>query len=167
MAGAVTGVFTWLSAALVLGWAVALTVHDLRERRLPDVLTLPAVPVVWTAAALCAHGAAVLGGVGWFLLCVLPGRWSPRLRAGGGDAKLALSLGCAATAAAGPVGLAAAVTGASVVTLLYGAVAATVTGRVAGRGRRSRGAGLPHGPGMLTATLAVVVVSVVLNGGWW
>lgn len=141
-----------IGGLIVLAWAGTLTVYDIRYRRLPDWLTLPAVPVAWVVVVLLGHGWAVVGGVAWFLLCVLPGMLSVRLRAGGGDAKLALSLGAVATAAGGAVGLAATIAAASVMTLLF-ALFPTV-----------RSAALPHGPGMLGATAAV---TGVINSGVW
>ncbi|MEY8565397.1 A24 family peptidase [Corynebacteriaceae bacterium 7-707] len=143
----------WIAGGLaVLAWAVALTVQDLRHRRLPDLLTVPAVPVVWAVVLVTGHGWAVLGGVSWFLMCVLPGRLSDRLRAGGGDAKLALSLGAVAAATGGVVGLLWTVAVASVVTLLFALIPGV------------RNDSVPHGPGMLAAT---AVVTGVINGGQW
>ncbi|MGO3361182.1 MAG: prepilin peptidase [Corynebacterium sp.] len=142
-----------LGGAVVLVWALALAVWDFRHRRLPDILTLPAVPVVWAAAIVTGHGWAVLGGLGWFLVCVLPGLVSARMRVGGGDAKLALSLGAVALGTGGVAGLLLAVGGASLVTL----VIAGVTGR---------GGGVPHGPGMLLATGTVAVIHLINAGGW-
>ena len=57
---------------IVLAWAGTLIVQDIRFRRLPDRLTLPAVPVAWAGVLRLGHGWAVLGGIAWFLLCVLP-----------------------------------------------------------------------------------------------
>ncbi|MGP9723479.1 prepilin peptidase [Corynebacterium sp. AOP40-9SA-29] len=130
-------------------WAGALVVHDLRSRRLPNHLTLPAVPVAWLLAVVCGQPWAVLGGVGWFLVCVLPGRVTPRWRVGGGDAKLALSLGVVPAAAGGVTALLLAVAGASLVTLVFALVP------------RGRAGGLPHGPGMLVATAVVTAVFTV------
>jgi leader peptidase (prepilin peptidase)/N-methyltransferase len=145
-----------LGGSVVLAWAGALTVHDVRDRRLPDRLTLPGCAVVWTVLVALGHGWAVLGGIAWFLLCTVPGRLpgslSARLRAGGGDAKLGLSLGAVAVAVGGVAGLLWTVALASVVTLLFGLFPGV------------RGGSLPHGPGMLVAT---AVVTGVINGGWW
>lgn len=140
----------WALSALCVVWAVALVVTDVRSRRLPDVLTLPAAVVavggaVWGGDG---HAWAVLGGVCWFLLCVLPGLLSRRFTAGGGDAKLALSLGTVATVTGGVPGLLLAIGGASVVTLFLAAFP-----RI-----RSSGEGIPHGPGMLVATLCSMVI---------
>ncbi|WP_260853085.1 prepilin peptidase [Corynebacterium glyciniphilum] len=141
-----------IGGLIVLVWAGTLAVYDIRYRRLPDWLTLPAVPAAWVGVILLGHGWAVVGGAAWFLLCVLPGMLSARLRAGGGDAKLALSLGAVAAAAGGVVGLAATIAAASAVTLLF-ALFPTV-----------RSSALPHGPGMLIATAAV---TGVINSGVW
>ncbi|AHW64100.1 Putative membrane protein [Corynebacterium glyciniphilum AJ 3170] len=141
-----------IGGLIVLAWAGTLIVQDIRFRRLPDRLTLPAVPVAWAGVLLLGYGWAVLGGIAWFLLCVLPGLFSPRLRAGGGDAKLALSLGAVATAVGGTVGLAVTVAVASAVTLLFALIPPVRT------------SALPHGPGMLVAT---AVVTGVINSGVW
>ncbi|WP_420099131.1 prepilin peptidase [Corynebacterium sp.] len=139
-------------AAGVGAWAGALVVQDLRHRRLPDALTLPAVPVVWTVTVVHGAGWAVLGGLGWCLLCILPGLVSTRLRAGGGDAKLALSLGTVAAVGGGVAGLLWTVAAASLVTLAFALIPGV------------RGRALPHGPGMLVGT---AVVTGVINGGVW
>lgn len=145
-----------LGGIAFLVWSTALSVYDLRHRRLPDWLTLPAVLCVWVTALATGHGWGIVGGVGWFLLCVLPVHLSPRLRAGGGDAKLALSLGCIAMISGQLVGLLTAVFFASLITLTLLAIPAV----------RERGTGrLPHGPGMLIATAGTV--TPVITAGWW
>lgn len=144
-----TALLSTVALAAVALWAGALVVHDLRSRRLPDRLTLPAVPVAWVLAVASGHPWAVLGGLGWFLLCVLPGRLTPRWRVGGGDAKLALSLGVAPAVAGGAAGVLLAVAGASLVTLVF-----ALSPRVRARG-------LLHGPGMLLATVVATAVTAV------
>ncbi|OLT43619.1 hypothetical protein BJF85_21820 [Saccharomonospora sp. CUA-673] len=95
----------WLPVPLVVGaLAVPLTATDLRYRRLPDVLTLPAVPLVLLAVSVAALAApdaggglvvgAVLGVVGFagghlLVRMLLPGSL------GAGDVKLAAGLGAA------------------------------------------------------------------------
>lgn len=110
----------------------------------------------------------MLGGLGWFLLCMVPGLLSRRMAAGGGDAKLALSLGTVAVGTGGVYGWLLAVGAASVVTLLLGLVPVVRRkgGRHGGRHGGQSGDGLPHGPGMLLATGAVVVIAVTNAGGW-
>lgn len=133
-------------------WSVTLTVTDLRERRLPDALTLPAAALAWLWCLTGGHAPAVLGGFAWWALCVLPGRWSHRLRTGGGDAKLALSLGAVTAACGGVVGWWTAVVASGVLTLALTAVP--------GMRRQRR---LPHGPGMLTGSWLSVVLGVLLT----
>ncbi|QGU07521.1 Type IV leader peptidase family protein [Corynebacterium occultum] len=79
-------------------WAIALCVVDLRQRRLPDALTLPAIPLAW-GLALLWQPTAVLGGVGWALFLLLIGIWLGGV--GGGDIKLAASLGTGVVLGAG------------------------------------------------------------------
>lgn len=141
----------YLWGAVVLVWSVALAVTDLRERRLPDPLTLPAAPVVWVWCIVDGRPWALAGALAWWALCAVPGKVSPRLRIGGGDAKLALSLGAVAAAVGGPVGWWIAVAASSGITLCLAVV--PCTGQ---RGRR----GLPHGPGMLLGTWLGVLLTM-------
>lgn len=152
---------SWVMAgwAGALVWSVALVVVDVRSLRLPDALTLPAVPVAMVLAVVTGHPWAVAGGLGWAAAGLVPGALSPRARVGGGDVKLGLSLGTVAVVAAGPAGWVGAVGGASVVTL------ALALGGGGGR-RRPPGPGpgrpvtvVPHGPGMVLATWAVVLAA--------
>lgn len=141
----------WLPVPLVLtGLAVPLAVADLRHRRLPDVLTLPAYPLLGAAvvvAALSGPGAglavrALLAGLvfgGSHLLVHALSRRS----LGAGDVKLSGALGVAF----GAVGWPAVVVGAAV------AAAITVLLSVWPRWRD----GVPHGPGLLGAAWLVTV----------
>jgi leader peptidase (prepilin peptidase) / N-methyltransferase len=143
----------WWPVPLVLGWAgVLLSGADLIARRLPDTLTLPAYPVVAVLLAVAALGAgdagalaraaagAVLWGGGYAAVRLL----APAAL-GGGDVKLAGSLG-ALTAATSWSGWVLAVLAASMVT-----AALAVPARM--RGVR----GVPHGPAMLAASWLVVL----------
>lgn len=47
---------------LVAGWLVLLSGYDIRQRRLPNRLTLPAAAAVPVAAAVAGHGLAALAG---------------------------------------------------------------------------------------------------------
>ncbi|MDT7713106.1 MAG: hypothetical protein QOG46_1800 [Pseudonocardiales bacterium] len=143
----------WLPVPLVLGWAgVLLAVADLVARRLPDVVTLPAYPLVGGMLTL----AAIAGANGELLLRALAGAllWAGgyamiRLLApgalGGGDVKLAGSLG-ALTAATSWSGLLLAVLAASVLTVVVAAPAWMF-------GYRE----VPHGPAMLAAAWLIVL----------
>lgn len=143
----------WWPVPLLLGWAgVLLGGADLVARRLPDVLTLPAYPLVavlLTVAAIgaadgslmlrSAAGASVWAGGYAMVRLLAPGAL------GGGDVKLAGSLG-ALTAATSWSGLLLAVLAASVLTAVVAAPARMF-------GYRE----VPHGPAMLAAAWLVVL----------
>ncbi len=124
-------------------WAAWLAWHDLGSRRLPDHLTLPAVPV---AALLSLHDAAFAGFLAGAAL------WSGAYAAvgvakpgamGGGDVKLALALGGIAGWSAGIPGTLAAMIAAGLLTAAAGAIA--------------RKRAVPHGPSMLVACAGVAL----------
>lgn len=109
-------------------WGTALCGYDVCFRRLPDWLTLPAVAVAFYWFPSC-----IVGGICWALLYCRKG-------IGGGDVKLALSLGTVALST-GVLGLLLAITLASLFTVLL----------CLGLRRRS----VPHGPSMIAATWVV------------
>jgi leader peptidase (prepilin peptidase)/N-methyltransferase len=138
---------------LVLAWGgVLLGGADLVARRLPDALTLPAYPLVLGLLGIAAVGAgnidplvrAAAGALLW-----AGGYAAIRLASpgalGGGDVKLAGSLG-ALTAATSWSGLLLAVLAASVLTAM-----AAVPARMLGH------PDVPHGPAMLAAAWIVVL----------
>ncbi|MGH3979721.1 MAG: prepilin peptidase [Pseudonocardiaceae bacterium] len=144
----------WLVVLLGLGWlAVALTATDVAHRRLPDALTLPALPAVlllllplgpettlravWGAVALVACHALVHLAVPSAL--------------GAGDVKLAGVVG----AVLGGISWAALVIGPLLAALLTAAVG--VIGLLSGRLGRSDQ--LPHGPAMLGAAWVLAVLA--------
>lgn len=153
--GAAAGVLPlgWVPVLLALVWfGVAAGAVDLRHRRLPDALTLPALPVALVlvaplgppalgravavaALAVAAHAAVHLA---------VPGSL------GAGDVKLAAPLGAVLGAVAWPAAVLAAVVAALLTALL-----AVVLGRRAG---------VPHGPSMLAAT-ALVSAAGAAGGG--
>ncbi len=154
-----------LTAVLALVWAAVLTLVDLEVHRLPDVLTLPAYPVVallltwcsattgdWAALARAAacSGAAVLA----FLVAVL---LSPRREGLGlGDVKLAGVLG----ALLGWFSWVAAVYG-----LLAGFVLGGIVAVVLLLGRRAdRRSTLSFGPAMIAGAYLVALTLPVLVG---
>jgi leader peptidase (prepilin peptidase)/N-methyltransferase len=122
-------------AVVLMGWLVVLSVFDIRQRRLPNALTLPGFVVILLAAhqdgrlAAALVGAAALAGV--YLVGFLLGGM------GAGDVKLALGLG-AVTGAGGVEAWVVAALGAPVLTVLLGLVA--------------RRRVVPHGPSMCLAT---------------
>lgn len=150
------GPWWWLPAPLaVVALAVPLLVVDLRERRLPDALTLPAYPVFTAALAF----AAIEGGAGllWGALLgvvVFGGLHAATHRViphalGAGDVKLTGSLGLVL----GAVGWSA-----MLVAVIAGALVSAILGLFARvRGSPTWDDGVPHGPGLLTATSLVTL----------
>lgn len=128
-------------AVMLMGWLVVLSCYDLRQRRLPNALTLSGAAVLLLVAHLdgrfvaASVGAAALAGV--YLVGFLLGGL------GAGDVKLALGLG-AVTGAAGAEAWALAAVGAPVLTVLLGLV--------------TRARVVPHGPSMCLATALSLVI---------
>ena len=141
------GVVGIAAGAAVLAWTVALSVIDLRQRRLPNVLTLSGAAVITAGAAVAGRGApALLGGLALGGLYLIVHLLAPS-GMGAGDVKLALGVG-ALTGALGVGAWTLAALGAPLLTALAG-VAAVL---------RGRGAALPHGPAMCVASLAAAAL---------
>ncbi|SDN70494.1 prepilin peptidase [Allokutzneria albata] len=153
----------WLPVQLAIAWfAVALTAVDLCHRRLPDALTLPAYPIVGLVllpAVLAGPGPplvvrAVCGAALFLVVHAVVRMVSPD-SLGAGDVKLSGSLG----AVAGAVEWVA-----LPVVVVLAAVITAIVGVFFGCLRRSESGGgqIPHGPGLLLAT---VVLALVPPGG--
>ncbi len=141
------GVVGIAAGAAVLAWAVALSVVDLRERRLPNVLTLSGAAVITAGAAVAGRGAAaLLGGLALAALYLVVHLAAPA-GLGAGDVKLALALG-ALTGALGMGVWTLAALGAPLLTALAGVAAVA----------RGRGSAVAHGPAMCAASLAAAAV---------
>lgn len=145
----------WWPIPLLLGWAGALlSATDLIARRLPDALTLPAYPVAALLVGAAALGSgdaeplirAVAGALLWAGGYATVRLISPDAL-GGGDVKLAGSLG-ALTGAAAWSGL-----------LMAVLVASALTAAIAGPARILGHREVPHGPAMLGAAWLVVLHS--------
>ncbi|WP_343599920.1 A24 family peptidase [Mycobacterium sp.] len=136
----------WAGVAVL--WLVALSGYDVRQRRLPNWLTLPgAVAVVFVAAVsgrgpAAVLGAAALGGLYLVVHLVAPAGM------GAGDVKLALGLG--------------ALTGRFGVDVWFlAAFAAPLLTGLLGGAARLRGVRLvPHGPSMCLASAAAVGLAI-------
>jgi len=132
----------------VLVWMAALCVCDIRQRRLPNALTLPGAGAIMLAAALAgrglpaAAGAAALTGLYLLVHLVAPAGM------GAGDVKLAIGLG-ALTGCFGVHVWFLAALGGPLLTALWGVVALW-------RGVRT----VPHGPAMCLASAAAVALAV-------
>ena len=135
----------FLACATVLAWAAALSVVDIRQRRLPNALTLPGAALVLVVAGIQGRGSAALcGALGLAALYLAVHLVAPGAM-GAGDVKLALGLG-ALTGAFGPD------------VWLLGALGAPVLTALAGLLARVRT--LPHGPSMCVASLAAAALAV-------
>jgi leader peptidase (prepilin peptidase)/N-methyltransferase len=134
---------------VVLLWAAALILSDVRYRRLPNVLTLPGAVVILAVAAWCGRGMPALAGalgLAWLYLVVhlvIPAGL------GAGDVKLALGVG-GLTGAFGPDVWLLAALAAPVLTAMLAAVLAV----------RDPTATVPHGPSMCVASLAAAALVV-------
>jgi leader peptidase (prepilin peptidase) / N-methyltransferase len=139
-----------VAAGAVVLWLLTLSCYDIRQRRLPNWLTLPGAAVVLAAAALAGRGwpalagAAALGG----LYLVVHGLAPSAM--GAGDAKLALGVGAIGGYFGTDVWLLAAITAPLLTTVA--ALAA-----LARRGERA----VPHGPAMCLATAAAAALALL------
>jgi leader peptidase (prepilin peptidase)/N-methyltransferase len=155
----------WLPLLLGLGWlAVAAGAVDIAHRRLPDALTLPAlpaallltVPLGGPSVQRAALGAGLLYAVYLAVRLLAPGSL------GAGDVKLAGPLGAALGAASWTALVQGAVLASLltvVLTVVLAAVALLADPVVAGPARRALRRGMPHGPSMLVAGWLVVAVA--------
>lgn len=135
----------FLACAAVLVWAAALTLHDVRRRRLPNALTLPGAVVILAVAAVGGRWPAALCGALALAAPYLAVHLLAPGAMGAGDVKLALGLGALTGAFGADVWLLGAF-GAPVLTVLFGLLARVRT--------------LPHGPSMCVASLAAVALAV-------
>ncbi|MCQ9676242.1 A24 family peptidase [Corynebacterium sp. BF-R-2] len=122
---------------IFLAWGCALFVYDVRYKRLPNFLTLPAA-----AVSLWWFSPAGLVWPGMYLALALTFRTGS---IGGGDLKLALPLGMMVAHVGGVVGVLGAMMGAALSTVLWGIVV--------------RDKAPAHGPGMLISAALVVMFS--------
>ena len=130
-----------IGAALL--WMAALTGYDVRQRRLPNWLTLPGFVVIMVVATGTGHGrAAAVGAMLLAAVYLLAHAVAPAAM-GAGDVKLALGLGALTGCFGGGAWLLAAI-GAPVLTAVIGVLG----------GRRT----VPHGPSMCVASVAALAL---------
>ncbi|WP_370646240.1 prepilin peptidase [Corynebacterium sp. ACRPH] len=148
-----TSLLPWWPLLPFVPWGIALFTIDARTSRLPNYLTLPAIPAAGVMPVLIPglNSWALLGGVIWWVVAFGLPLLHPRLVAGGGDAKLALTTGTLA-ALATPLGALAAIGVSGVLHCFF-------HGGHQGGGDRAS----PHGPAMLVASGAVVVASLIFR----
>lgn len=135
---------------VTLVWLVALSVCDIRDRRLPNYLTLTGAAVVLAAAALTGRGlSAILGAAALFGVYLLVHLVSPAAL-GGGDVKLAIGVGALTGSLGFDVWILAALT-APMLTALCAVVALI----------RHDATTVPHGPSMCIASAAAVTLPAI------
>jgi leader peptidase (prepilin peptidase) / N-methyltransferase len=129
----------------VLLWMVALTGYDIRQRRLPNRLTLPGFGVIMLVAAGSGHGPAAALGAGMLAVVYLLVHLAAPRAMGAGDVKLALGLGALTGCFGADVWLLAAI-GAPLLTALIGVVSRLGWSATT----------VPHGPSMCAASAAAL-----------
>lgn len=144
---------SWFSSFLLLialGWALVLCVYDIRQRRLPDFLTLPAggLALAWILLTLQWSG---LWGLIWPALYLVLAVLSHGHGMGGGDIKLAVPLGIVIAVYAGGFAVMVAIALTAVVAVMWG-----IGLRWKGHRQALRFSDPPNGPAMLLATGVVI-----------
>ncbi|ADG78592.1 Peptidase A24A prepilin type IV OS=Tsukamurella paurometabola (strain ATCC 8368 / DSM / CCUG 35730 / CIP 100753 / JCM 10117 / KCTC 9821 / NBRC 16120 / NCIMB 702349 / NCTC 13040) OX=521096 GN=Tpau_1980 PE=3 SV=1 [Tsukamurella paurometabola] len=135
-----------LFGGTVAAWCAALCWFDVRQRRLPNALTVPAAACGVIAAltlALCGAPSALAGMGLWggtYLVVFLLGG------VGAGDVKLAPALGALVGGLAGASAVLLAVLGAQAITVAWSVV---VRDRL-----------VPHGPAMILGAVTAVVLTL-------
>ena len=138
-----------VAGACVLAWLAVLSVYDIRERRLPNWLTMPGAAVILAVAAAAGRGLpSLLGAIGLAGLYLAVHLVAPPAM-GAGDVKLAAGLG-GLTGSFGFDVWALAAIAAPLLTAGW-ALAMLI--------RRSEST-VPHGPSMCLATLAALALVV-------
>ncbi|NDJ91195.1 prepilin peptidase [Mycolicibacter kumamotonensis] len=130
-----------MAAVLVVAWLALLSGYDIRQRRLPNWLTLPAVAVVPAVAAGAGRGTAALAGAAALTAVYLAVHLIAPAGLGAGDVKLAAGLGALTGSFGVDVWLLAALC-APLLTGVWGVIATLAR----------RGPTVPHGPSMCLAS---------------
>lgn len=128
-------------------WAAALIWWDVNFQRLPDPLTVPPAGAAFIAA-LIVNPWFLLGLV-WPVLYVLTGLIVGGV--GGGDIKLAVSLGILLTAYAG--------VGAVIIAMILASLLSIAVGVTKTVVMATKNSQMPHGPSMIIATIGVATIS--------
>lgn len=135
-----------VGVAVVVVWLVTLSAFDIRDRRLPNWLTLPGAALILGVATMSGRGPAALAGAAALSVLYLVVHLASPRAMGGGDVKLAVGLGAMTGAFGADVWLLAALAAPLVTAFL--ALGAAV------RGIRT----VPHGPSMCAASVAAVAL---------
>jgi leader peptidase (prepilin peptidase)/N-methyltransferase len=138
-----------MGAGLLLLWLAVLSGYDIRQRRLPNWLTLPGAVAVLMFAAVAGRGVPALAGAAALTTVYLLVHLAVPAALGAGDVKLALGLGALTGFFGAGVWLLAALV-APLLTALWALAALAV------RGVRT----VPHGPSMCLASAAASTLGV-------
>lgn len=131
---------------MVAAWLIALSYYDIRQRRMPNRLTLPGAAVILIGAALAGRGvAALLGGLALAAVYLAVHLVAPTAM-GGGDVKLAVGVG----GLSGCFGVQA---------WFLAALGAPLLTAVVGLLWRLRA--VPHGPSMCLATAGAAALALL------
>ncbi|MGB6763794.1 prepilin peptidase [Mycobacterium sp.] len=125
----------------VLVWMGVLSVYDVRQRRLPNLLTLSGAGAIVVGAVVAGHGMAALSGAAALTTVYLLVHLVAPTSMGAGDVKLAIGLGAVTGCFGAEVWFLAAI-GAPLLT--------AVLGTVAWLGWSAKA--VPHGPSMCLAS---------------
>ncbi|OBB65537.1 A24 family peptidase [Mycobacterium sp. 852014-50255_SCH5639931] len=139
-------------AVAVLVWLAVLSGYDFRERRLPNLLTLPGAGMILLAAAVAGRGWPALAGATALTAVYLLVHSVAPAGMGAGDVKLAIGLGALAGCFGVGVWFLAALA-APLLTVSWG-----LLGRLLGG---AGAASVPHGPSMCAATAAAIGLVLV------
>ena len=138
-----------LTGAALL-WLAAASGYDIRQRRLPNWLTLPGAVAVLVGAAGFGHGAPALAGAAALTAIYLTVHLAAPGALGAGDVKLAIGVGALTGSFGVEVWLSSTLL-ASLLTAVIAMVALVL------RGARR----VPHGPSMcLAAVVAVTLIPI-------
>ena len=134
----------------LLGWLAALSVYDVRDRRLPNWLTLPGAVVILAVAAVHGRGVpAIVGAIALFAVYAVVHLVSPTAM-GAGDVKLAIGIGALTAAFGTEIWVLAALGG----PLLTAGLAVVM---LLCRSEQV----VPHGPSMCVAAVAATALAVL------
>jgi leader peptidase (prepilin peptidase) / N-methyltransferase len=134
----------------VLTWFVGLSWYDMRERRLPNWLTVPGAAVILACAVASGHGGpAVAGAVSLFSIYLALHLITPAAM-GAGDVKLAIGIGGLTGAFGIDVWLLAAL-GAPLMTAGWAVIV----------GVRGAERTVPHGPSMCVTAAAATALAIL------
>ncbi|OBI75809.1 A24 family peptidase [Mycobacterium asiaticum] len=134
------------AATLVLAWMAVLCGFDIRQRRLPNALTLPGAAVILVGAVLTGRGAPALAGAAALTATYLVVHLIAPAAMGAGDVKFAIGLGALTGCFGADVWFLAAIAA----PLLTASIAVAC-----------RAYALPHGPSMAVATAAAAGLALL------